>query len=504
MWLCLLLALQDVKVPEFTRFEFARERIGHKLTAEATLANVLAQDLADVRVVAVYYDGAGELRRSKPVTVSRIASGASASFVLEAEQVPNFSRYEVWVEYAGRARVYVGTDPKRPPQPKRAEPPKLYAFAANDTPPSKFPGEAVVALTVRNTGELEAQEPTAILSFEDSGGAVVHRVRVRLDAQIRPATEDTFILQVPAVPEYAAMKASLAWLAAEGLTLAEPAADAKEVVVRECRIVRLTDGSARVTGVLHNPTADPVERIVVTLKLGKVQAQVAVPGRLKGGARRPFEHYAPDCPPFESAGYGLAYADAEGEGVDAPAGAAPAVKRLGTQPIEIRGPKLPDAPGAKGQDAKPDEKPAAMTVALTGLMVVQGGSTKFGNKVTGDTFLMKVAFTGADGRPAKPTGTFEMTLYNGEQPYKKIQRIVNASHWKIDASKINELNVADNTIAADPKTGELWVALVRTDTPGSFQPRADIKLTLSGQGSWTWKGVAEKFEVAGKGPDPKK
>ncbi len=499
----LSLAAQEVRVPEFTKWEFARERVGHRLTADVTLANVLDADLADVRVTAVYYDQEKELRRSKTHVIPRLMSGASTSFTLEAEQVPNFSRYEVYVEYKGQTRVYLGTDPKRPPAAKKAEPPKLQLVAPKDSPPASFPGEAAVTLTIRNLGESEAQEPTAVLGFLDAAGAVVQKVRVRLDAGIRPAHEATYVLAVPGVGAYASMQASLAWLAAEGPTMAEPPADAKDVVVRQCRFLRMTDGSARVNGIVRNGLAKPVERVAVTCRLGRLQAVVQVPGAFKPGAERAFEHYVADCPPLESCGYDLTYADAEGAVADAPPPAVPSARKLDQRKIDLSGARLPDAP-ARPQDEGGAAK-GTPRVELRGLMVVDGRSFRQGDstKYTGDTYLLRLYFTDEKGGPSQPVPTINFVVYNGQMPFKKVQRIVNRETWKVDASKINQLNVADNTMALEKKSGELWVAFLRSDGPG-FDPRADLTLTIRDAGTWTWKGLGgdNKFEAPPRAPDP--
>ena len=93
-------------------------------------------------------------------------------------------------------------------------------------------------------------------------------------------------------------------------------------------------------------------------------------------------------------------------------------------------------------------------------------------------------------------------VYNGQEPYKKVQRIVTKEQWNADASKVEKKTVADNTIACDKKTGELWVAFVRSDT-GSFEPRFDLTLEIRGAGTWIWKGIDrdKKFEAASRGPD---
>jgi hypothetical protein len=156
---------------------------------------------------------------------------------------------------------------------------------------------------------------------------------------------------------------------------------------------------------------------------------------------------------------------------------------------------------ASGQDEKSTPK-----VELRGCMKVEGISFRQGQgtKYSGDTFLVKIAFIDEKGTAYQPTPTLNFVVYNGQEPYKKVQRIVTREQWKADASKINKDSVADNTIACDKKSGELWVAFVRAD-PG-FDPRIDLTLDIKGAGTWTWKGVDldSKYEVPAKGPDPKK
>jgi hypothetical protein len=152
-----------------------------------------------------------------------------------------------------------------------------------------------------------------------------------------------------------------------------------------------------------------------------------------------------------------------------------------------------------------DEK-ATPKVELRGCMKVEGISFRQGQstKYSGDTFLVKIAFTDEKGSPSQPTPTLNFVVYNGQEPYKKVQRIVTREQWKADTSKINKDSVADNTIACDKKTGELWVAFVRAEQ--GFDPRIDLTLEIKGVGTWTWKSVdlESKYEVPAKGPDPKK
>jgi hypothetical protein len=151
------------------------------------------------------------------------------------------------------------------------------------------------------------------------------------------------------------------------------------------------------------------------------------------------------------------------------------------------------------QDDKPTPK-----VELKGCVKVEGISFKQGQstKYTGDTYLVKILFTNEKGDAVQPTPVLNFVVYHGQEPYKKAQRIVTREQWKADAAKISRDSVADNTIACDKKSGELWVAFVRE---ANLDPRIDLTLEIKGTGTWTWKGVdlESKYEVPAKGPDRK-
>jgi hypothetical protein len=167
--------------------------------------------------------------------------------------------------------------------------------------------------------------------------------------------------------------------------------------------------------------------------------------------------------------------------------------------------KLPPPP-AKTSNADPEmnvknANKGEYAVGLRGLMVVEGTYGK-NNKYTGDVYLMRFIFLDDEGKPMKPTPTINATIYNKDQPYGKVQRIVEKQQWGADAAKINSSTVAPDTMAFDRKSGELWVAFVRTETP-VFEPRADMTLVIPDIGIWTWKGLSGKFEVAPRPPDRK-
>jgi hypothetical protein len=497
---------QEVKPAEFTKWEFARERIGHKVTADFTLVNPTGAEIRDAKLTLVYLDGDREVRRTKPTVLASLGEGKSTSLHVEAEQVQNFSRYEVILEYGGKARIYVGNDPLRPPVPKKAGPAKLALFTCTDTPPRSFPGEARVTVALRNTGESEAQECVVALTFLDKDSAVVKKARVYLGGPILSGSEDTFEIALPRLPLYASVTAAPACLASVGPSLGEASPDSKELEIATCRILRLTDGSVRLGGSIRNGLPKPVGKIAATFKLGGSSFPLALGGVLRSGETRSFELYAADCPPFEQCSYSLAFDEAQAGPAAEAAAADFVVRRAGSRALAAE-----SAPGEKPKEKDPLEPKAGakddskgIQTQLCGLLVIEGKSVRTGAvmKYSGDVFLLRLSFTDEKGSPCQPTPTINMVVYNGPDPYKKVQRVVTHESWKVDAAKVNAGTATDQTMAGDKKTGELWVAFLRTDQPG-FDPRADITLSIRDQGTWTWKGMDKKFETARRGPDKK-
>jgi hypothetical protein len=491
---------QDVRAPEFTKFDFIRERIGHKVLVEGTFVNSTGAELADVKLTSIYYDGNRELRRSKTVRVAKVAAGGKADFTLEADQVPNFTRYELYVEYGQTTRLYTGDEKAPMPAIKKSALASLAVVSSKDAPPKTPPGDVVVTLGVKNDGGNEAEEPTAVLSFKVRGQEQV--VRVRLDRAVAAGSEDTFEVTIPGMDAYASYDAKVTFLSVEGPRPADPPPNVKEVVVRSLRMVRLADGSGRVTGSFKNGLGLTVGEVAATFHIGKGDVPYTLPGTLTPGELRPFEFYVPNCPPFDGGGgYDVAFKEVA-KAEPALSVRAPSAKKTGTRAVETRQVKLPPLPVKdKNNDPELNAKTRIKdyAVGVRGLMMVEGSYGKNG-KYTGDVYLLRMIFIDDEGKPMKPTPTINMTVYNKDQAWGKAQRIVTREQWNADATKINSGNVADNTIACDKKSGELWVAFVRTDGP-AFEPRTDMTVVIQDLGTWSWKGLSGKFEVAAKTAD---
>ncbi len=504
---CLLLlgGSSQAQAPEWSKFELARERLGHKVIVDAVLANPQGPELSDVRILAVFYSGQSELRRTTAVRIPRIAPGHSAPVRLEAEQVPNFDRYEAIVETGGRKFVYTPADPGRPPVLRKASQPRLAVVSYKDYPPQEFPGRARLEIVVKNLSEADAQDPVALLSFLDAAGVVVHKTYVRLAPSIRGLSEDSFEIAVPKVPEYAAAAAAAAWTAAEIPPPAEPPPDAAEVAIRGLRIRRLSDGTALVTGSVRNGTAGAVEKVRIDLRLGTKAHSVSLPGQIAPGASLPFEAFVPACPPFEDGAYSISHKEASRARQETAPEPAASAKRTGSRDVSAEAAFVPEK---DAQDLKPktdgptQAKGPALTAEIRGVRWIEGLNLR-GLK-TGDVAYLRMAFRDADGNPAQPTGSFTAITYDGDRPLKNVPRNITKDSWKLDARRINAQNANHETVARDPATGELWVGLLRTETGSYMNLRLDVKLTVPKIGTWTWKGLEDKCEAPARGPDEKK
>lgn len=483
-------ALQEPEL-KFTKFDFARERVGHKVVADAVLFNGLESDLDDLAVIVVYYDRDLELKRSATFAIASLPSGKSAPLKIEVAQLPNFSRYEVFVAGGGGKWLFHGADPLHPPSIRRREPAKLEVAEARSTP-LVAPGDANVTLVIRNLGELDALEPTALIAFDGAA-----RTRVRLAPSMQGASRDTYLVTVPGAPAHRAVQATVAWLVAEGPMQKD--GDLRGVALRRFRTGRLSDGSVRVDGEVGNALDKLVDKVAVTFTIGSKTAVVPVPGLLKAGEVRAFEAYVPDCPTIDSVAYVVAF---ESAAKDAVAGAPPRTstsRRLDSKTIELAGPKLPPSTSLpKEPPMKAPERPK-LRVELRGLLVAQGTySTKL-NKHTGDVYFLRLAFLDAAGKTVRPEAELEITLSEEKKEPLKVQRSANARAWGAEAARITNDNADGATMACDRKTGELWVGLFRTDQ--EFNHKADIRVTVKDEGTWTWTGVGGKFLSAPRSPD---
>ncbi len=504
LWGALEAAAQTA--PEWTKFDFARERLGHKVIVDATLANNTGADLADVRVVAIYFSDALELRRSTAVEVARLAAGRAASFKIEAEQVPNFNRCEVVVEASGRKWIYAISESGRMPEIRKASRPQLVVVSYRDAAPGAFPGATKVTVVVRNTGESEAQEPTALASFLDAAGAVVHQARVRLAPAVKGLAEDTFEISVPGVPAYSSAGIGVAWMAGQIPMPPEPPPDAAELNIRRLRIVRLTDGTAHVSGAVHNGLPGAVDKVKITFRLGKKSHPLDVPGPIASGASRPFDFYVPNCPPFEDGAYSLAFSETQSTQPPPAPEPGPVARRTGSRDTSVDAPFVPtkdagDLKPAPPEEAKPDPKDPQITVAIRGAYVIEGFDLR-GLK-TGDVVYLRLAFRDGQGNPVQPSASLKALVYIGGQPFKRVPRNITSASYKLDAGKVTPQNANHEAVLYDSRTSEVWVGLVRTSGRAGGLG-LDVSLTISRVGTWTWKGLDDKLEAAARGPDPKK
>jgi hypothetical protein len=474
---------QDV-VPEFSKFEFARERVGHKVVADATLVNLTQAEIRDVKLTGIFFDSERELRRSMPVQIDRIAAGGSGNVHLEALNLPNFSRYEVIVESGAQRWVYMGEDPTHPPMISRAGAARLVLLSVRDQRPSAFPGTDIVRISVRNTGESAARVPTAVVTYRAKGGAVVQRLHVRLPETIAGDTVDTFDLTVPCVPEYVTLDVLPVCVAQEISAPADSQFETEVVAVQKCKIGRLSNGTVVVTGQIRNGLKKPLEKVTVMFQLGKKEVPLVTAPIQPGGAWS-FDFYVPECPPLDGCSYGLDYTESGPASKIEPAEARPGAKRTATR-------KGGEVDPAVAQGAK-------MTVEVRGIKWVEG-SQFLAMKGGGDVVFLRIAIRDRASKPVHPTGRLAITLFDGPRSLASLGRAIKDEAWGVDTDDLAASKAPSDALAYDPAAGELWVGLMRGD-PKRVALKVDVLLTIDGVGVWEWKGLEKAFEVSAKGPD---
>jgi hypothetical protein len=472
-------------VPEFGKFDLARERIGHRIVADAVLVNPLPTELRDVKVTAIFFDSERELKRSKPVPIDRIAPGGSGGAKIEVAQVPNFSRYEVVVESGGKRWAYAGDDPDRPPVIKLAGTARLVVAGLTESRPASFPGTSTLVLSLRNAGEGVARAPTAVLTYRAKGGAAVQRVHVRLADTLALDVVDTFEVVVPRVPEYAVLEVMPAWVARELASPPDSQFENDVVAVKQVKVGRLSNGTVLVTGQVRNGLKKTVEKVTVTFALGTREVPLSVAGRIRPGASSPVDFYVPDLGLFDGCSYGLDYSEAADAKGDAEVPSQPTAKRTGSR-------KASDVDPAVAQRGR-------MSAEVRGVKWVEG-SQFLAMKGGGDVAFLRVALRDRNSKPVHPVGRISATLYDGAKPAGTPSRLIKDESWSTDVDDLGGFKVPAEAVAYDPATGELWVGLLRGDK-AKVQLKADVLLTIDGMGVWEWKGLEKTLEAPAKPPD---
>lgn len=146
-------------------------------------------------------------------------------------------------------------------------------------------------------------------------------------------------------------------------------------------------------------------------------------------------------------------------------------------------------------------KAGAFAAEVKGVHWVKGYMVK--NHYTGDVAFLKLAFRDAEGKPAQPLGTATVIVYDGEKPHKRVPRNLTRDSYKVNTAKITPDTANPEAVAYDPKTGEVWVGLIRTEGTGFIDLRADVTLAIRDQGTWTWKALADPWEAEAKPADKK-
>lgn len=324
------------RVPRLSSWQLARERFGARVIADGILKYEGDEDLKDARLTLLYYDGARKVRESPAAQIGDLKKGKSTRFHVETEQVQNFSRFVLQLEVGDRRLEYVGNDVTRAPLPRKPGTPRLTSIATIEAVPGNSSGKVLISLNISNAGESEAQDVVATLLFPKAPPELVPRIRVLLPEPILPGTRNLYRIEVSLVPNPSDVGVTLAWLSEVGPSLPEVAESSPEFGLGRCRILRLTDGSVRVSGTVRNGLTKPVEGVKVTFTLGSRNHVLHFREPFAPYQIRRFEFYLPECPPMDDCSYTIAYKDSRWITSGQAEPELPQVSRVSSAPLETR------------------------------------------------------------------------------------------------------------------------------------------------------------------------
>ena len=460
---------QDAAGPEFPRFELSRERIRNRVIVDAELRNRLGVDLEAPRLTLVFFDGDREVRRSHTAHLPRLAAGGSVPVKIETEHVEKFGRLEALLESGDRRFVYEGRDLAKPPVLRAPPPPRLETRVRTQTRAGE---ELRAVVELRNLGVARARETGLLLAFEGSPAPPLH-VRV---PDVEAASEDVIEVVVPSAPP-GAVRATAVCAVADIPCPPDPLGAINEVEVGRCRLVRLSDGTIRITGTLRNGRPSTVEKVVVEFRVGGVTRLLEAPEPLAPGAQRQFELVVAGAGAVEGYTYAMSYGETSkpaGEGIVRGATA----RRTSTRALA----------GAETGAAVMER----LTVQVRGLRWEKGPPR---GKKAADVAFLRIAVRDRAGQPAHPTGRFAARVGDAA-----VVRTIGEEAWAKDVDELAG-KARPESVAYDPIAGELWIGLVRPEAPGAALRIADVALSLDGAGAWSWPSLAEPFQVEARGPD---
>ena len=499
--LAFVVSAQDA-FPEFTKFDVAREKTFQKTTAEIALQNPLGPPLKNVRLTIIFYDRDLEVRRSATTSLGDLSSNGTKTVTLATLRVPKFNRFDIRLDHDG-GRIFYEANADHPiPILKRAPPARLSMILRPPARPASFPADLTFTAVVRNAGEGEAREPTAVIGFL---GGPEKLVRVHLADKIEAGSQDTFEVMIPNCPRFESVETSIVWLEEVLRFPVGKLTTALEVQFGRMRLGRLSDGCVVATGAIRNGIPSTIGEIDIVYELQGRQHPCRIPGTVAAAEVRPFRFFIDDAAPkITSFRYTVGFSELGGKAVST----SPAIPRArrtahaaGTVKVEVAAKPVEQETAAEFLRSAPKGPP--VTVELKGLGWIEGYYLKNG-KYTGDVGFLGIVFRDDKRKLIQPTGSVVATLYNGNKLMKRATRPFPKEAWRRDANRMHSKNVSDKAVAYDRKEKMLWVGMARM--PGSFEElRADIKVTVKGVGVWRWTNLKGKsFQRPPRGPDPKK
>lgn len=321
-------------MPRLTSWQLTREKVGAHVFADGTFRVDGDQDVKGAQVNLLFCDGARKVRESFVVGIGDLRRGQPTRFHLEAEHVQNFSRLILQLRVGDRRLEYVANDLNRTPFPRKPGSPRLVSSATVKAIPGDSSGRLQLSLEVSNVGDGLAEDVVATLMLPEERWEPDSRIRILLPEPILPRTQNCYRIELSGAPTPITVGVKLAWLSEVGPPIPEVQECSREFGLGRCRILRLTDGSVCVSGMIQNGLTKPVEGVKVTFSLGSRNHILTFREQFAPYQMRRFEFCLAECPSFDECSYLVAYKDSRGMTLGQADPEPPEVSCVSTIPLE--------------------------------------------------------------------------------------------------------------------------------------------------------------------------
>jgi hypothetical protein len=514
---------------QFSEFSIARTRFEKKVWADSRVKNNGAGPVTGISVSLICYEGEREVARSRAVEVDQVAPGGEKPVSFEISKCPFFTNYVVESAYfldgkEVRTR-FIGRDLFNPPIPERKDAiPGTAYLEVYKVKPERLDKDVTLTLTVKNAGELQADQARIRFKFYDADHNLVREAAQTFTEKFPFGKEIPLMVKVKGVPEFDKVRADIEESTSQERNLSEGEFSGEtEVEAAGFRFEDRQDGSIRVSGRVRNGKPIGVRNVVIKVMLfnrgTQVRELMATPERpLHPQETAGFASTMKSPPEFDDYKYTASYEEDEtlvaGDPPKEPAHRDPVHGDPDPDPKDP-GPVAgdpPKDPDPKTPEPKKPEEPKirsiAQATAVRGSRWIEGNWVGEGKqaKYRGAFLMLSLQFTDKAGKTARVAqgGMLEMTF---RAPAKKdvvTKMKVEKFAWSTDARKVTVANAKVGQMGYDPDAEAIEIVVLEFKDNDEWNYTLDAKFTSDEGDVWEWKGLSEPYRAAAGKPTGRK